>query len=130
MYFRFFLTGLLCAACAVAQTAPDRAPAVRMLGGPALSTSLAPDAEKKLFSDQSPKFPQRSYFKRMFDTTPTGFDLNPPVHLADYVVDGKLELSMRSYLDAVLANNTDITIQKLSVEVSRNAILRAFSVFD
>ena len=29
-----------------------------------------------------------------------------------------------------MANNTDISVQKLSVEVFRNAILRAFSVFD
>ena len=44
--------------------------------------------------------------------------------------DGKLELSLRSYLDAVLANNTDIQISRLTVEQPRNAILRAYSIFD
>ena len=45
-------------------------------------------------------------------------------------MDGKLELSLRDYLDLVLANNTDIQIQRLSVEQPRNAILRGFRVFD
>jgi outer membrane protein TolC len=45
-------------------------------------------------------------------------------------VDGKLELSMKSYLELVLANSTDITIQRLSVETNRNAITRAFGPFD
>ena len=37
---------------------------------------------------------------------------------------------MHDFLDLVLANNTDIQIQRLNVEQPRNAILRGFSVFD
>jgi outer membrane protein len=46
------------------------------------------------------------------------------------VVGGKLELSLRSYLELVMANNTDIAIQRLTVDVAQNAITRAFAAFD
>ena len=46
----------------------------------------------------------------------THVELQPPARLADFVQDGKLELSLRAYLELVMANNTDIAIQKLSVE--------------
>ncbi len=52
------------------------------------------------------------------------------MRLADFVVDGKLELSLKNYLELVMANNPDIAVQKLNVDFSRDAILRAFSVFD
>ncbi|MEP7363732.1 MAG: TolC family protein, partial [Acidobacteriota bacterium] len=54
----------------------------------------------------------------------------PPTRLGDFVVDSKLELSLKSYLELVLANNTDIQIQKLTIETQRNAITRAFAPFD
>ena len=47
-----------------------------------------------------------------------------PVKLADYVVAAKLELSLRSYLELVMANNTDIEISRLAVDTAKNAILR------
>ncbi|HEU0119276.1 MAG TPA: TolC family protein, partial [Bryobacteraceae bacterium] len=48
----------------------------------------------------------------------------------DFVVDNKLELSLRSYLQLVLANNVDIDVQRLNVEINRNAITRAYAPFD
>jgi outer membrane protein TolC len=57
-------------------------------------------------------------------------ELQSPTRLEDYVVDGKLELSLRSYLELVMANNTDIAIQRLTVDVAQNAITRAFAAFD
>jgi outer membrane protein TolC len=57
-------------------------------------------------------------------------ELQPPVRLQDFLVGGKLELSLRSYLELVMSNNTDIQYQKLSVETNKNAILRAFGAFD
>ncbi len=83
-----------------------------------------------LLAQEAPLFPRPSYFRKMF-AKPTGHvELLPPAKLADYVVDGKLELSLRSYLDLVMANNTDISIQKISVETSKDAILNAFGRFD
>ena len=77
-----------------------------------------------------PFFPQPAYFKRSFATTSNKYELQPPVRLEEFVIDGKLELSLKSYLDLVMSNNPDITIQKVSIERQQNAILRAFAPFD
>jgi Outer membrane protein len=96
----------------------------QQLQGPAVSPAAG------LPSLKTPLFPTAAYFRKVFEVPPSRVELQAPVRLNDYVVDGKLELSLRSYLDLVLANNTDIGIQKLTVETSRNAIFRAFSIFD
>src|SRR5579884_3688357 len=83
-----------------------------------------------LSAQTDPFFPKPSYFKNHFARIPTRVELQPPARLADFVVDNKLELSLKSYLDLVMANNPDIAVQKLNVDISRDAILRAFSVFD
>jgi outer membrane protein len=79
---------------------------------------------------QLASFPKPSYFRETFARPVTKVELQSPVRLDDYVVDGKLELSLRSYLELVMANNTDIAIQKLTVDVAQNAITRAFAPFD
>jgi len=79
---------------------------------------------------QVASFPRPAYFRNVFSKPVTKVELNAPVRLPDFVVDGKLELSLRSYLELVMANNTDIQIQRLSVETSKNAILRSFGTFD
>src|ERR1700729_3113720 len=83
-----------------------------------------------LASAADPYFPKPSYFKKYFARTVTKVDLQPPVKLADYVVDGKLELSLKSFLDLVMANNPNVLIQRLSLVVNEDAILRAFGNFD
>src|SRR5262245_3769641 len=75
-------------------------------------------------------FPKPSFFREVFSNPVTKVELQPPAKLADYVVAGKLELSLRTYLELVMANNTDIAISRLSVETSKNAILRGHSAFD
>lgn len=82
------------------------------------------------WAQTDPFFPKPSYFRKHFRNVPTKVELQPPVRLADFVVDGKLELSLKNYLELVMANNPDIAVQKLNVDFSRDAILRAFSVFD
>jgi outer membrane protein TolC len=57
-------------------------------------------------------------------------ELQPPVRLSDYVVDGKLELSLRSYIELVMANNTDVAVSRLDVETAKNNIIRQFAPFD
>jgi outer membrane protein TolC len=80
--------------------------------------------------DVAPVFPRPSYFRNHFSTPPAKVSLRPPVRLQDFVIDNTLELSLRAYLDLVLVNNTDIEIQRLSVETNKNAILRAYGTFD
>ena len=83
-----------------------------------------------LLAQTDPFFPQPSYFRKHLLVKPSHVELQPPVRLTDYVVGGTLELSLRNYLELVIANNPDISVQKLTVEFSRNAITRAFGVFD
>jgi outer membrane protein TolC len=79
---------------------------------------------------QNASFPSPSYFRETFSRTVTKVELQPPVRLQDFVAGGKLELSLRAYLELVMANNADIEYQKLSLEAPKNAILRAFGTFD
>lgn len=79
---------------------------------------------------QLASFPKPSYFRETFARPVTKVELQSPARLDDYVVDGKLELSLHSYLELVMANNTDIAIQRLTVDVAQNAITRAFAPFD
>jgi len=83
-----------------------------------------------LTAQTDPYFPKPSYFRRHFSSFPTRVQLQPPVRLNDFVAGGTLELSRRNFLDLVMANNPDISIQKLTVEFSRSAITRAFGIFD
>ena len=77
-----------------------------------------------------PAFPSPAYFRKMMSTPSSHVELEPPARLADYVQDGKLVLSLKSYLDLVMANNTDVSIQRLTIERSQNNLLGSFSDFD
>lgn len=86
------------------------------------------------FEDSSvrvyPQFGTRDYLRTILRRDAPRFELQGPVKLPDFVMDGKLELSLKAYLELVLNNNTDIQIQRMTVEVPRNAVTRAFSAFD
>ena len=83
---------------------------------------------------QISSFPRPSYFHEIFARPVTQVQLQAPVRLPDYLMEDKegkrLELSLKSYLDLVMANNTDIAVSRLTISVAQNAITRAFSVFD
>jgi outer membrane protein len=79
---------------------------------------------------QMSSFPKPNYFRETFQKTQTKVSLRDPLKLKDFVVDGKLELSLKHYLELVMANNTDIAMQLLSVEVPKNAIQMALGAWD
>jgi outer membrane protein TolC len=79
---------------------------------------------------QLSSFPKPSYFRQVFRPTRSGVDLRDPVKLKDFVVDGKMELSLKNYLELVMANNTDVQVTFLSVETPRNNITSAYGVWD
>src|ERR1700691_4666842 len=95
-----------------------------------LSTLLFAMLLSKAAFGQLASFPKPAYFRETFARPVTKVELQSPVRLDDYVVGGKLELSLRGYLELVMANNTDIAIQRLTVDVPQNAITRAFAAFD
>ena len=83
---------------------------------------------------QVDSFPKPSFFRESFVHPATHVDLAPPVRLQDFVVSGKdgkmLELSLKDYLTLVMANNTAIAIQRLTVSTGEDAVLRSLSIFD
>jgi outer membrane protein TolC len=79
---------------------------------------------------QVTSFPKPSYFRQVFQQTSTHVDLRDPVRLRDYVLGGRLSLSLKDYLELVMANNTDIQVTFLSLETPRNNITAAFGVWD
>ena len=83
---------------------------------------------------QISSFPKPSYFRETFARRVLKVELRPPARLSDFLVDDKegkkLELSLKSYLELVMANNTDIAVSRLTVEVAQDAITRAFAPFD
>jgi outer membrane protein TolC len=81
-------------------------------------------------SAQISSFPKPNYFRETFQKTRTKVELKDPVRLKDFVADGKLELSLKHCLELAMANNTDIQLQLLSVEIPKNNILAAFGVWD
>jgi outer membrane protein len=83
---------------------------------------------------QIASFPKPSYFRETFKRTVLNVELRPPARLPDFVIEDKegkkLELSLKSYLELVMANNTDIAVSRLTLDVAQNAITRAFAPFD
>jgi outer membrane protein TolC len=75
-------------------------------------------------------FPKPNYFRETFQKEVPRVELQSPVRLQDAVAEGKLELSLKTFLELVMSNNTDIAIQKLSIDTGKNAITRAYAPFD
>ena len=81
-------------------------------------------------SAQMSSFPKPNYFREVLRQTRTNVDLRDPVRLKDFVVSGKLELSLKNYLELVMANNTDVQVTFLSVEIPKNNITSASGIWD
>jgi len=81
-------------------------------------------------SAQTSSFPKPNYFREVFKQNSTKVDLRDPVRLKDFVVDGKLTLSLKNYIELVMANNTQIQVQFLSLEIPKNNIVSAYGKWD
>jgi len=75
-------------------------------------------------------FPSAQWFRLHLGSPNLRVDLQQPAHISDHVVDGKLELSLRTCIELALENNTDIALAKLQVLTPANAIMRALGAFD
>lgn len=87
-------------------------------------------ADPVISDNHAPWVGTGAYWKKVFQTPDTRVTLQAPLRLRDAIVDGKLELSLKTYLTLVLANNTDVAIQRVQLESTQNAIQRAFGIFD
>src|SRR3954452_23142768 len=74
---------------------------------------------KRTPTAEAPVFGTGSWFRKVLNPESPRIELRPPVRLSEFITGDKLELSLRSFTDLVLANNTDIQIQRLSVETPR-----------
>ncbi len=79
---------------------------------------------------EAPAFGSRNYYRKVINPETPKIELKPPVRISEFVQAGKLELSLRNYIELVLANNTEIQVQRLTIEQPRNAILRSYGIFD
>src|ERR1035437_84912 len=79
---------------------------------------------------QLSSFPKPNYFREVFRQSNTRVELRDPVRLKDFVVGGKLELSLKNYLELVMANNTSIQVAFLSLEIPKNNIVSAYGRWD
>ena len=75
-------------------------------------------------------FPDGAYFREQWQPAPYDVEIGSVGNLEDMVVDGKLEMSLRDYLQLVMANHPDVQIQILNVRETENSIQAAFSPFD
>ncbi|MEX2301468.1 MAG: TolC family protein [Bryobacterales bacterium] len=81
-------------------------------------------------SAQFDAFPAVNYFKEQWTRPPVSVAIESVSRLDDFAVDGRLQLSLRSYIELVMANNPDINLQKLAVYEQQNLIEAAHSPFD
>ena len=79
---------------------------------------------------QMSSFPKPNYFREVLQQTKTKVDLRDPVRLKDFVVGDKLELSLKHFLELVMANNTDIQVTFLSLETPKNNITSVYGLWD
>jgi outer membrane protein TolC len=100
---------------------------LRQLAALLVTLTLAAPAQDML---TAPKFPEGAFFRQYFNRQLPRVELQAPVRLQDFVVGDHLELSLRSYTELLLANNTDVQIQRLVLEQFRPDITRAFGRFD
>jgi outer membrane protein len=79
----------------------------------------------------SPMWAQKGEGYGDFMTAQTRSDkLGMPEHLRNYVVDGKLHLSLRDAVVLTLENNSFVRVQETQVEFSKFSLLNAHSPFD
>jgi outer membrane protein TolC len=96
-----------------------------LAGAQETSSAAGPQSDTR-----APWLASGAWFRKTFFYRDVQVNLRDPVKLKDYVVDGKLTLSLRNYLDLVMSNNTDVETQRVQLEYSKNSIQRAFAVFD
>lgn len=78
-----------------------------------------------------PAFGQKGEGYGDFMTPQTHSDkLGMPAHLKEYMVDGKLRLSLRDAVVLTLENNSGVRVQETQIEFSKFALLGAYAPFD
>ncbi len=75
-------------------------------------------------------FPKPDYFQQMWAPAAIPDRVPGPEGLRDYVIDGKVRLSVDDAVRLTLLNNTNLRIEVLAVDQARNSLLGSYSPFD
>jgi outer membrane protein len=79
---------------------------------------------------QSTPFPKPKWFEEVSHRPVPPSQLPKPEHLRDFIVEGKLRLTLDQVIQLTLANNTSVKIDDLTYQNAQFNILRAFAPFD
>jgi outer membrane protein len=75
-------------------------------------------------------FPTRDYFHQFGAVRDVPVQLPGPEGLRDYLVDGKLRLTLSNAIRLTLLNNTEVRVNQLEYEITSFDIQRAYQPFD
>ncbi len=75
-------------------------------------------------------FPAPDYFRRIWGTLEVPEQVTGPDKLRDYVLSGRLRLTLEDAIRLTLLNNTEVKLNQLQYEGSRYALLRTHQPFD
>ncbi|HLY61445.1 MAG TPA: TolC family protein [Terriglobia bacterium] len=75
-------------------------------------------------------FPTPNYFSNLRSSPQIASSLPGPQGLKDYLVDGKLRLTLDDAIRLTLMNSTDVRLNELPVESAKLSVERAYAPFD
>lgn len=75
-------------------------------------------------------FPGPQYFQRVFHYPHVQTQLSGPQSLDEYIVDGKLRLTLQDSIRLMLLNNTEVRISQGPLQLLPFAVKRAYAPFD
>src|SRR5215510_11079467 len=79
---------------------------------------------------QSQTFPTPDYFRRVWSRQEIPEAIPGPERLRDYVISGRLRLTLEDAIRLTLLNNTEVKLNQLQYEGIKYSVLRAYSPFD
>jgi len=79
---------------------------------------------------QAQTFPTSDYFHQIIHQAPPPARVQGPEGLRDYVVAGKLRLTLHDAVQLALLNNTDVRVDQLQIENAKYGVLGAYAPFD
>jgi len=79
---------------------------------------------------QSQTFPTPDYFRRVWSRQEISETIPGPEKLRDYVISGRLRLTLEDAIRLTLLNNTEVKLNQLQYEGIKYSVLRAYQPFD
>lgn len=78
----------------------------------------------------SQTFPTSDYFRRVWSSQEVPETIAGPEKLRDYVISGRMRLTLEDAIRLTLLNNTEVKLNQLQYEGIKYSVLRAYQPFD